>query len=231
MLAIFLNNNASDLSNPLESGVIPLTALTALTSSDLTVQAAQGTQTSPPITVSQAAEIGVTDSAVQTCESVSQTAITNNAAATPELTERTTPEGFPSTPPVTVSTSVTNSATTPSDNATVPLVWFSLILTAEHNAARNTIDYSLLNPNVSPGYYGMSFHLHRFVNGKWEMVQINDNVSFPAIGYQLEAGSRTERKIDIEFYFGELKPGTYRLCKCERFPCNESMMSNTFEIK
>ena len=64
------------------------------------------------------------------------------------------------------------------------------------------------------------------VNGQWkDLNYVSDRLMWDAIGYRLNENNQLTQKLDIKYYYGPLKNGTYRIVK------PVGLFSNEFEIK
>jgi hypothetical protein len=106
----------------------------------------------------------------------------------------------------------------------------------EYDKNTNIIRFDIVNDSDYCGGFGLPFklkRLHEQINAEpeWITVPFNSDVAWNSIAILSPPNSRQADSFRIADYFAPLPPGTYLICKCENFPCNESFISNTFVVK
>lgn len=69
------------------------------------------------------------------------------------------------------------------------------------------------NNTDEDAYYGVEFRVDRRVDGEWEEVPFEEDMSFIQIAIDLPAGDQTEEVIDLTLFEDYLEPGDYRVVK------------------
>ncbi|GAA0371518.1 hypothetical protein GCM10008932_23550 [Alkalibacterium iburiense] len=71
----------------------------------------------------------------------------------------------------------------------------------------------ITNNTDEDAYYGVEFRVDRRVDGEWEEVPFEEEMSFIQIAIDLPAGEQTEETIDLTLFEDYLEPGDYRIVK------------------
>lgn len=92
-----------------------------------------------------------------------------------------------------------------------------------------SISIIIINNNENELTYGEEFKIQKNVDGEWKNLDYLPNAIWNAMAYVTKGNSQTNKKLNIENYYGELENGTYRVVK-PIFDGN-SIYSDEFEIK
>lgn len=92
-----------------------------------------------------------------------------------------------------------------------------------------SISIIIINNNENELTYGEEFKIQKNVDGEWKNLDYLPNAIWNAMAYVTKGNSQTNKKLNIENYYGELENGTYRVVK----PIFDgtSIYSDEFEIK
>lgn len=95
------------------------------------------------------------------------------------------------------------------------------------------IELEISNLGDTKAYYGKWYSLERNIDGEWyelNFAEGNADITFPAVGYDLNAGLSAKKQIDWEFAYGKLPEGHYRLIKDFEILQNEFYVACEFSI-
>lgn len=78
-----------------------------------------------------------------------------------------------------------------------------------------SISIIITNNNENELFYGEEFKIQKKINGNWKDIDYaSDKVLiWNAIALMTEGNSQTTKKLNIEYYYGKLDSGTYRVVK------------------
>lgn len=106
------------------------------------------------------------------------------------------------------------------------------------NVDKNTItpksiSIIITNNNENELSFSEEFKIQNKVNEEWKDLEYRPNVVWNAIAYIIKGNSQITKKLDIEFYYGELDSGIYRVVKSfsDGNSSNMDIYSNKFSIK
>jgi predicted small lipoprotein YifL len=91
-----------------------------------------------------------------------------------------------------------------------------LLSLTDISPAGAVLNWNLYDPEAASGelQYGDGFTLEQEVDGVWVEVPYGvENAAFHDIAHLIDVEGTTEAPIDWSWLYGELSPGTYRLCK------------------
>jgi hypothetical protein len=101
----------------------------------------------------------------------------------------------------------------------------------ESTITPTSISIIITNNKENDLSYGENFKIQKKINGKWkDLDYASDKLYWKALAYKTKGNSQTTNRLDIEYYYGKLDNGTYRVVK----PINGDLVniySNEFEIE
>ena len=101
----------------------------------------------------------------------------------------------------------------------------------ESTITPTSISIIITNNKENDLSYGENFKIQKKINGKWkDLDYASDKLYWKALAYKTKENSQTTNRLDIEYYYGKLDNGTYRVVK----PINGDLVniySNEFEIE
>lgn len=101
------------------------------------------------------------------------------------------------------------------------------------NTISNKFLEILITDNNKDHYgWGVEFKVQEKVDDKWiDLEYINEDIAWIAIAYEPNENNEIKQKLNIESYYGVLKPGIYRIVKPVYDNGYIDLYSNEFEIK
>ena len=103
----------------------------------------------------------------------------------------------------------------------------------ENTITPTSISIIITNNNENEIGYGDEFKIQNKINGEWKDLEYLPDTAWNAIAHIIKGNSQASQKLDIEYYYGKLNKGTYRVIKTIFTPNgkNIDIYSNEFEVK
>ena len=102
----------------------------------------------------------------------------------------------------------------------------------ENTISNKSLEILITDNNKDYYGWGVEFKIQEKIDGKWtDLKYINEDVAWIAIAYVPNENNELTQKLNIESYYGILKPGTYRIVKPVYDNGYIDLYSNEFEIK
>ena len=76
-----------------------------------------------------------------------------------------------------------------------------------------SISIIITNNNENELTYGEEFKIQKKINGEWKDLNYLPNTIWNAMAYITKGNSQTTKKLNLEYTYGELGKGTYRVVK------------------